>query len=678
MSSGIKKILPYILVIFSFFVYLNNLSRSVYGGDVGDLVTAAYVGGVAHPPGYPLFTLLGYLLTRISFGQTPAFLVGLISVFSSTLGLLIFYFTVHKLTKNIIVSLISVSILAFSFLFWFYTEIAEVFALNNFFAILLIFLALSFRKRKDLKTLLVFSFVIGLSLTNHHTIILIFPSLMLIIFSSFFKIIKKNPKIILFSLFSALLGFSFYLYVPIASSRKPIINWDNVSDIPSFLRLFLRRDYGTFNAGIFEPPSFLQRLVILKTYLFLVASQLTFPVTFLSIIGFIYLLLKNKILSLSLLTGFLVSGPLFVVYAGFPLYGSFFFGVNERFFSLSTIFILFLFPFGLISLSNFLGKVLRKKYIFLFQAVFVIIPFFLFYYNFPKTNLSNLWIGENLSYDFISPLPKDSILLLSGDTLLFNSWYVRYARNFRTDVKIVNFSGIAGDGYFRKVADKISKENPKLKDEKLALETLKKIRREHRVFSHGDLQISDTQKLTWVPYGLGYELLSENQPLPSKDEFLETAQSVWKNLHIPNSDLRYDLPSKNLTVTDIPIFYANAYLATGNFIYTNYKDSDLAQNFYLRALSVDPNYSKTYEILGVANLLSTKECEKAEDNFLKALDLNINGKFSYFFLYAIYKECLKNNEKANGVVKKFETNFGVSFFPELNKAIGKDNKKDNN
>ena len=35
------------------------------GVDSGDLVTAAYTLGVAHPPGYPLFILLAKLFTSL-------------------------------------------------------------------------------------------------------------------------------------------------------------------------------------------------------------------------------------------------------------------------------------------------------------------------------------------------------------------------------------------------------------------------------------------------------------------------------------------------------------------------------------------------------------------------------------------------------------------------------------
>ncbi|MBI2034467.1 MAG: DUF2723 domain-containing protein, partial [Candidatus Levybacteria bacterium] len=105
-SKKMSIILPSFLFAFSLFIYLHNLSLSIYGGDVGDLVTAAIVGGVAHPPGYPLFTLLGFILTRLNI-FTPAFMVGLISVFSSSVSVLVYYFFSLKLTNSKLIAFIS-------------------------------------------------------------------------------------------------------------------------------------------------------------------------------------------------------------------------------------------------------------------------------------------------------------------------------------------------------------------------------------------------------------------------------------------------------------------------------------------------------------------------------------------------------------------------------------------
>ncbi|MGD9101843.1 MAG: DUF2723 domain-containing protein, partial [Anaerolineae bacterium] len=46
-----------------------GLTWAHYGADGGDLVTAAHTLGVPHPPGYPTYTLLAWLFTRLSLGN---------------------------------------------------------------------------------------------------------------------------------------------------------------------------------------------------------------------------------------------------------------------------------------------------------------------------------------------------------------------------------------------------------------------------------------------------------------------------------------------------------------------------------------------------------------------------------------------------------------------------------
>src|SRR5690348_18426698 len=120
MISSYKKIILPLLLFGGFFVlYFHNLSRSVYGGDVGDLVTAASVGGVAHPSGYPLFTLLGVILTHQHIiHASPAFLVGAISATSGALGILFFFLINKQLTKSNFLAALASCILGFSFLYW--------------------------------------------------------------------------------------------------------------------------------------------------------------------------------------------------------------------------------------------------------------------------------------------------------------------------------------------------------------------------------------------------------------------------------------------------------------------------------------------------------------------------------------------------------------------------------
>ncbi|MFH1825215.1 MAG: DUF2723 domain-containing protein [Candidatus Firestonebacteria bacterium] len=117
------------------------------------------------------------------------------AVFGSLCVLLV-YLIVFILTKDKISGLVSAFALGCSSLFWKYSILAEVFALNNFFVAILIFVLLIWKSKKDIKLLYLFFFIYGLSLTNHQTLIFLFPAILFFIFKEDKKIF--NLKSFLF------------------------------------------------------------------------------------------------------------------------------------------------------------------------------------------------------------------------------------------------------------------------------------------------------------------------------------------------------------------------------------------------------------------------------------------------------------------------------------------------
>src|SRR3989304_10001566 len=91
-------LLPYVWGLFLWFIFLFFQAEGIYGGDSGDMVTAAYLGGVPHPPGYPLYTFLGWLLTKIPV-STVAFRIGLLSAIPHAATVAAVYVFVYFLTK---------------------------------------------------------------------------------------------------------------------------------------------------------------------------------------------------------------------------------------------------------------------------------------------------------------------------------------------------------------------------------------------------------------------------------------------------------------------------------------------------------------------------------------------------------------------------------------------------
>ncbi len=658
-----KNLLPLTIFIGVLAIYIHNLSRATYGGDVGDLLNAAATMGVAHAPGYPLFTFLGFLLSRINF-ISPAFMIGLISAFSGAFGVLIFYYLSLKFTKSRLISVISALLLAFTYYFWFYNEIGEVFALNNFFALLLFLTAVVYSSSKNIKYLFLLAFIAGLSLTNHQTIILIFPSLLVLVFPRLIKDFKKPKNIVLSFLFGAL-GLIPYIYIPIASFHNPPINWDHVHNLDSFLHLVLRKDYGTFSIGSFASSSVEQRIIDVKIYFFNIITQATIPASFVIFLGLIHLLKNNRKLLLSLFLAFILSGPFFVYYSGFPFVNSFNLGVYERFITLSFIVYLMLFPFGLLLLKTILDKFLSKKILSsLIICVFILIPLMLFRFNYVKTDLSGLTAGDDVAYDLLSPLPKNSMIFLNGDTVLFNTWYVHFGKNFRPDVQVVNINGVTENKYFKDKQESYLKKYPNEKNKiNSNVNVTLEIAKTTPVFSIADIEPTKGKQLNWVPYGLSNKLFIGD--LPSNAEYKKQMGKLWKSFHIPKTDT---LVMGNLTIADIPLFYSNALVRTGNYFLNHYGDKVSASEYYQKALEADGSNPAAFQSIG-NYYLKENNCGLAQMNLNAAIELDRYNPVPYFFQYYNYISCFKNEKKAKTIINEYNKVFKSNFLDDLTKTI---------
>ena len=72
MNTRLTTAAPYMTFTIALVVYLltlaPGLTQAHFGGDGGELITAAVTGGVPHPQGYPTYSLLGSLLRWLPLG----------------------------------------------------------------------------------------------------------------------------------------------------------------------------------------------------------------------------------------------------------------------------------------------------------------------------------------------------------------------------------------------------------------------------------------------------------------------------------------------------------------------------------------------------------------------------------------------------------------------------------
>src|SRR5437867_3806163 len=208
----------------AFLLYLLTAGRDIVVGDTPELITAAVTLGVPHPPGYPLFTMLGHLFSLLPFGPVP-FRVNLLAVTCDALTVAVIFFTALRLSRSHLAAAIAALTLAVIPTFWTWSLVAEVFPLSNLLASVLIYLLVAWHEEPDRPGVLIAAFfVVGLALTNHHTIVLLAPAFCFVLWQRR-AVLWTRPQLLAICIAAFCIGLLPYAYVPWASAHHPAWNW---------------------------------------------------------------------------------------------------------------------------------------------------------------------------------------------------------------------------------------------------------------------------------------------------------------------------------------------------------------------------------------------------------------------------------------------------------------------
>ncbi|OIV43010.1 glycosyltransferase family 117 protein [Flavobacterium johnsoniae] len=182
--------------------------------DCGEYIATAAKLEVGHPPGAPLFQMMGAFFAMFAIdAQHVAVMVNMMSVFSSAFTILFMFWSSSMILKKIVARFAeidqnnSIVILGSSFVgalaytfsdsFWFNAVEAEVYAMASLLIALLFWLGLRWEqdmdKPKGNKWLLIISLVVGLSFGVHFMALLTIPSIgFLYYFKHYEKVTIKN------------------------------------------------------------------------------------------------------------------------------------------------------------------------------------------------------------------------------------------------------------------------------------------------------------------------------------------------------------------------------------------------------------------------------------------------------------------------------------------------------
>lgn len=437
----LKNIPPLVIIGLLLATYLSTMAAGLtwanHGSDGGDLITAAYTHGIAHPTGYPVYLLLASLFQKLPIG-TLAFRTNLLSTVVTILSAVFVYRIVHKVTGDWLPGFLTSLVYAWTPIIWSQAVITEVYALHVCFFSIFIYLIL-----RPVPFDGWLGFVLGVAAGNHVTSILLLPVILIMYSvhsgSTFGGLIKEgmrtSRKIRDFSmiLVGMGLGLASYLLLPVrASSASPIL-WGDLSTVDGFLWMISGQMY----VENLLPLSFKSPWATIQYLFSMLRAQF-------GLFGLIFILLGLPVLRrYKMLAGTTVlSSIAFLLFADH-------YDVTNSYIYLMPIFLSFAIWVGL---GIFGLVVFGRRHGWQWVPTLLGIAFALYL----GLRLTDSWILVDASKDMraerygsiiMDSLPSDAIVFTNGDRSTFAVWYFHFALGHRPDIRVVASDLLEYDWY---------------------------------------------------------------------------------------------------------------------------------------------------------------------------------------------------------------------------------------
>ena len=233
--------------------------------------------GIAHPSGYPLYTLLGKFVSLIFPVGDPAGRINLLSALAAAAAMGVFYSVAHRLAGNRLAALVGSVVFAISPAWWSQATIAEVYAPHGLILALFLYFLLRWEAatlaakshRETAPTvqpsnlqpptsnlqppvstpwLSVAALTFGLGLAHHRMIALFLPAALVFFFWTDPTLLGQ-PRRWLRPILLGLAPLLLYLYLPIRGRAVGSLDGTYQATLSGTANWILARDYGVFLTG---------------------------------------------------------------------------------------------------------------------------------------------------------------------------------------------------------------------------------------------------------------------------------------------------------------------------------------------------------------------------------------------------------------------------------------------
>lgn len=600
----------------SFLIYLHTLFPSVAPyRDAGEMATVVQTLGVAHPPGYPLYTLFGKLFVLLMPLGNIAYRANVLSAVFSALAAAVTASAVHGLRNRLngaddslpskAYSSLTGFLLAFSYLQWYLSLVSEMYTLNTLFAAL-IFLAAIINTKK---TYYLAAFLFGLGLGNRMDLVLLLPGFLYIFLAN-----NRDRPLAGFSagmLFFFLAGISVYLYLPLRSAQNPLLDWNHPASLDKLWSTLTRKTHGRtldlLSTNYARGENFFDGIVFYAGHLF---SGFAYVVIPLGITGIRLLFRRDIKFAVMTLLSFVLSCVWFIYTANMPP-NPHSLAVLEAHFLMPNLVVILWAGAGaseaLLALKN--RPLLRMPWV----ALLVVIAVFCLARNYSFLDKRHNYFAYDYSRNLTRSLKENSLVVLKKDVQLFSLWYDTYAMKKRPDLTVVA-AGLSGSPWYQGM---MSRYRPgvflgPLRD-KTEWEEFFGRNGSRDIFFSGDTEYHKSPKYETLPLGL-VSLVKTKKDSPVSGKVLMDEIYVYRG--------KYDYDAyREFFTPDLIEDYARARHMLG-YYYMALREYGAAKEEYACSLAYKKNFPLAAYQLGFV-YFSEGKFKEAEKLYLEASSLYI-------------------------------------------------------
>jgi Protein O-mannosyl-transferase TMEM260-like len=468
------------LVVFIF--YLKTLAPSVTQIDCGELSAVQATLGIAHPTGYPLFSLIGYLFSLLPLPFSTIYQLNMLAALWCAIGVAIFSFTIKMILDNIdkfvktekknlpekkqksksvkgkqqdqkvrlqfsestklFACVFGGLLLAFSKTFWFQSTSVEVYSFHIFLLSLIIYFLLrayikSFEDDK-LKNWLLFAVFLALGFTNHMTTLLILPGVAYLFFSRYGFNQSSFKKIGLMLLIFFPILILVYSYLPIRASQQPLINWGNPIDFERIIRHISGKQYQVW---LFTSMDAAKKQ--LGYFIETLPGEFTFGLIVV-LIGMIYSFQKTRKIFLFMFITFLFAVLYSINYDIVDI---------DSYFLLAYVMLAFFSSFALIYLFEYFSK--NKINTSFISTILIVIVVLQIGFSFKEVDQSDTYVFEDYTKSLLNSVQKNSIVFsYQWDYFVSASYYFQLVENYRKDVTVIDKELLRRSWYYNQLENR--------------------------------------------------------------------------------------------------------------------------------------------------------------------------------------------------------------------------------